>query len=201
MGVSAVPCSAIRASRSGSIPVPCSTESTPAATAFAPPVLCWVCTATRPPTACTARTTAVSTSSGTASPAESQSPMTFAQPVRAACAAASAGSSAWSARRPQPSKNWPCCASHGPACQALGVPGSVPNHGGGSSARPGARITVTPASTCCRRWSRSRSWSSGSPGASAPGCVWASTSPGSSHPSATSSAFGTGSVVHRSPSA
>ncbi len=64
--------------------------------------------------------TAASTSAGTGSSPGPQSPMILAQPVRAAWAAATEGSSAWSARRPQPSKNWPCWAIHGPACTARG---------------------------------------------------------------------------------
>ena len=74
--------------------MPCSSESTPAATAAVPPAACWECTATRPPTACTASTTATSTPAGTGSSSGYQSTMTLAHPVRAAWAAATAGSSA-----------------------------------------------------------------------------------------------------------
>ena len=82
------------------MPMPCSIESTPAATAAADPSAFWVCTATRPPAACTAFTTALRSSVGIAGSPGIQSAMSLAQPVRPACSAATAGRSSGAGRRP-----------------------------------------------------------------------------------------------------
>ncbi len=103
-------------------------------------------------------TTLVRTSADrTGSPAVAQSPIIFAQPVRAACAAATAGDRPDPVRRPQPSRNWsmldnPRTGVHGPGQflvpaeplgRVTGQPGARimrdARRRGAPAARPGAR--------------------------------------------------------------
>lgn len=95
----------------------------------------------RPPTAWTASTTARSTHWGRASSSGAQSAMSLAHPVTAACAVATPRKSSRSARRPQPSKNCPCWAIHGPAWTARQA---LPRPGPGKPGRRAGRRQATP---------------------------------------------------------
>src|SRR6266511_532813 len=128
--------------------MPCSSESTPAATAAMPPAGCWECTATRPPTACTATTPWRNTATGTGSSPGPRSPMSLAHPVAAAWAAATFGRSAWSTRwvcaSTRPGSSQPSPTSSAPRTGSVVQPSPSANrstHSPSGSARPRTRST------------------------------------------------------------
>src|SRR5262252_6495274 len=180
---------------------PCSTESTPAATAASTAAGHTACTATSPPAACTWATASVSTSArqlGTNSPAPRKSPMIFVhRPLRAARASSPAVTS-----RARPGKYPPGGARNRPAVTTRGHPASPASNIEASSGEPGSRIASTPTASSTDALARTRtagsSWSPA--GLARLRWLWTSARPGSTHPAASGSRAGSGVASATTPS-